>query len=54
MVGVDVQRRELVAVLFWWVKESERPVGSILESSGMIPPLASKVVWVKFESGVVQ
>lgn len=49
-----MQRRELVAVLFWWVKESESPVGSILESSGMIPPLASRVFWVKFESGVVQ
>lgn len=54
MVGVDVQRRESVAVLFWRVKESESPVGSILESSGMTPPPASRVVWVKFESGVVQ
>lgn len=48
MVGVDVQRRDSVAVLFWRVKDSESSAGSILGSSGMVK------FWVKFESGEVQ
>lgn len=48
MVGVDVQRRDSVAVLFWRVKDSESSAGSILGSSGMVK------FWVKFESGEMQ
>ena len=43
-----MQRRDSVAVLFWRVKDSEGPAGSILGSSGMVN------FWVKFESGEVQ